>query len=116
MSDSSELHNAVPGHLQALLTDVTTLQSRLSAEMNLGLAASPGAGCNPKHVTLAAHLTKQTVDLSRELRAWTKATKDRGRNLSIGERIALTVAFVRSLSVADRREFERLLTGAPDAG
>jgi hypothetical protein len=109
--DKHDPHTEVPGHLQALLEDLVENQKRLRREMNAGMAASEGAGHNPKHIALAGALTKATVDLSRELRAWAKSTKEASKNLSVGERIALVVAFVESLSVADRREFDRLLAG-----
>ncbi len=105
----SDVYNDIPQHLEALLADVTENQKRLHFDMHDGMAGSPGAGCNPKHVAIAATITKLSVDLSRELRAWSKTVKDRGRQLSIGERINLTVAFVRSLSDADRRDFDRIL-------
>lgn len=109
-------YGAVPEHLAALLKDVTDLQARLRYDMHDGLAGAPGAGYNAKHGVAAANLTKLTVDLSRELRAWTKTTREKGRTLSLGERIQLTVAFVSSLSVADRREFDRQLAASGSPG
>lgn len=108
---SVDLHAAVPAHLNELLADVTANQARLRLEMNSGMAGSAGAGANPKHVSMSESLTKSSIALSRELRAWTKQTREASKNLSIGERIQLVVAFVESLSVADRREFDRLLSG-----
>lgn len=106
-----DLHGALPAHLTALLEDLQTNQARLRVEMNAGMAASAGAGVNPKHVAMAESLTKSTINVSRELRAWVKTTKETSSNLSISERIDLVVAFIRSLSAADRRLFEDALEG-----
>ncbi len=108
---STDLHAAVPDHLSALLADLTRSQQRLRTEMTTGFADHPTAGPNPKHIAMGESLAKSTIALSRELRAWSKATKEASKNLSIGERISLVVSFIHSLSEADRREFNRLLQG-----
>lgn len=111
---SVDPHTALPAHLAALLEDVCTNQQRLRYSMFEGMAAAKGAGVNDNHVRLSQALTKATVDLSRELRAWAKATKEASKNLSVSERIALVVSFINGLSVADRREFDRLMGGGDD--
>jgi len=105
----TDLHAALPSHLQALLEDLTENQRRLRQEMNSGLAASAGAGVNPKHVAMAESLTKSTINVSRELRAWVKTTKESSQNLSIQERVSLVAAFIKSLSSADRLLLEQAL-------
>jgi hypothetical protein len=106
-----DVHGAVPEHLSALLSDLVENQRRLRVEMNSGMAASAGAGPNPKHIALGESLTKASIALSRELRAWSKTTREASKNLSVAERIALVVAFINSLSIADRRSFDELLHG-----
>ncbi len=106
----TDLHAALPGHLSALLEDLQSNQARLRLEMNSGMAASPGAGVNPKHVQMAESLTKSTINVSRELRAWAKATKETSQNLTIQERISLVAAFVKSLSTADRQLLDQAIS------
>ena len=105
----TDLHASLPRHLKLLLEDLEVNQSRLRAEMNAGMAASAGAGANPKHIAYAESLTKSSIALSRELRAWAKQTREASQNLSVAQRIALVVAFVKSLSAADRATLEAAL-------
>jgi len=103
---SLDPHAAVPGHLTAILADLVEIQRRLSVT----LAATTEADVNL--VKLGSTLTKSTIDLSRELRAWSRATKENAKTLSVGDRMGLVVAFIRSLAAADRREFDRMLEEA----
>lgn len=99
----------LPDFLVDMQAVVNTNRDRLKQDMHSGLAGSEGAGYNDKHGTAAAKLADAHVKLSREIRAWRKSLREGARNMSLEEKLEVTMKFLQDLSLGDRKAFYKKL-------
>lgn len=101
MSKNSIASERVVKQLSHLLDDIETLHAKLSKQVN---RETLGNEVDPSLIAQLGDLTRQSLALSKEARAWAKTNKEVGQKLTLAERVELTVQFIAKLSSADRRD------------